>query len=88
MKEMEQFYEEIKTKRGSKKKRRIQTDLEFRQREIQEVYQKYNVLMFHTKIRGGKAFAAEQKIRELKKYFKRVKECISQLQPKESNQKN
>ena len=64
MKEMEQFYEEIKTKRGSKKKRRIQTDLEFRQREIQEVYQKYNVLMFHTKIRGGKAFAAKQKIRE------------------------
>ena len=25
--------------------------------------------MFSTKIRGGKAFAAEQKIRELKNYF-------------------
>ena len=44
--------------------------------------------MFHTKVRSGKAFAAEQKIRELKKYFERVKECISRLQPNELNQKN
>ena len=57
------FYEEIETKRDSKEQMRIQTDLEFRQREIQKLNQKYNVLMFHTKIRGGKAFAAEQKIR-------------------------
>ena len=62
-KKMEQFYEEIETKRDSKEQMRIQTDLEFRQREIQKLNQKYNVLMFHTKIRGGKAFAAEQKIR-------------------------
>ena len=45
--------------------------------------------MFHTKIRGGKAFAVEQKTKELKKYFKRVKECISKLSStKELNQKN
>ena len=87
-KKMEQLYEEIETKRDSKEQMRIQTNLEFRQREIQKLNQKYNVIMFHTKIRGGKAFAAEQKIREFKKYFKRVKECISQLQPKELNQKN
>ena len=55
---MEQFYEETETKRDSKE--------QFRQREIQKLDQKYNFLMFHTKMRGGKAFAAEQKIRELK----------------------
>ena len=65
---------------------RIQTDLKFRQREIQKLNEKYNVLMFHTKIRGGKTFAAEQE--NFKKYFKRVKECISRPQPKELNQKN
>ena len=83
------FYEEIETKRNSKEQMRIQTDLEFRQKEIQKLNQNYNALMFHTKIRGGKAFAAEKKIRELltSKYFKRVKECISRLQPKELTQK-
>ena len=30
---------------------------------------KYNVDMFSTVVRGGKAFAAEQKLRELKKNF-------------------
>ena len=29
--------------------------------------------MFHTKIRGGKAFAAEQKIREFKKIHQKSK---------------
>ena len=52
---------------------RIQTDLEFRQREIQKLNQKYNVLIFHTKIRGGKEFAAEQKIREFKKIHQKSK---------------
>ena len=64
---MEQFYEEIETKRDSSEQMRIQTDLEFRQKEIYNLNQKYNVLMFHAKIRGGKAFAVEQKIREFKK---------------------
>ena len=70
---MEQFYEEIEAKRDSKEQMRIQTDLEFRQREIQKLNQKYNVLMFHTKIRGGKAFVAEQKIREFKKILQKSK---------------
>ena len=46
------------------KQMRLQTDLEFQQREIMKLNKKYNVLMFSTKIRGGKAFSAEQKIRE------------------------
>ena len=40
---------------------RLQTDLEFQQREIIKLNKKYEVLMFSTKIRGGKAFAGEQK---------------------------
>ena len=52
---------------------RIQTGLEFRQREIQKLNKKYNVVIFHTKIRGGKAFAAKQKIREFKKILQKNK---------------
>ena len=36
-KKMEQFYEEIETKRDSSEQMKIQTDLEFRQREIKKV---------------------------------------------------
>ena len=46
---------------------RLQTDLEFLQNEIKKLNKKNNVDMFSTKLRGGKAFAAEQKIREFKK---------------------
>ena len=56
------FYEEIEPKRNMNKQMRLQTDLEFQQREIMKLNKKYNVLMFGTKIRGGKGFAAEQKI--------------------------
>ena len=42
---MEQFCEEIETKKDRKEQMRIQTDFEFRQREIQKLNQKYNVLM-------------------------------------------
>ena len=66
---------------------RLQTDLEVQQREISKLNKKYNVLMFSTKIRGGKAFAAEQKIRELKKLLlkrKRLHKSTSsrRLEPK------
>ena len=45
---------------------RLQTDLEFQQTEILKLNIKYNVLMVSAKIRGGKAFAAVQKIRGFK----------------------
>ena len=32
--------------------------------------------MFHTRVRGGKAFAAEQKIREFKKLLLKMKNII------------
>ena len=46
---------------------RIQTDLEFQQNEIKRLNKKYNIEMFSGNIWGGKAFAAEQNIREFKK---------------------
>ena len=65
---MELFYKEIEPKREeTDEKVRLQTDLEFQQNEIKKLNEKYNVDTFSTKVRGGKAFAAEQKIREFKK---------------------
>ena len=52
---------------------RLQTDLEFNQNKIKELNKKFDVDMFHTQLHGGKAFAAEQKIRELKKILLRIK---------------
>ena len=63
-KRMELFYNAINKKRDSKM--RLQTDREFKQRTIFELNKKFNVEMYSTNLRGGKAFAAEQKIRELK----------------------
>ena len=45
---------------------RLQTDLEFNQNQIKKLNDEFNVEMFYTKVRGRKAFAAEQKIREFK----------------------
>ena len=73
-KNMELFYEDISDKRSqNKKKMRLQTDLEFQQNEIKKLNKKFNVEMFSTSVRGGKAFAAEQKIRELKKLLLKSK---------------
>ena len=52
---------------------RLQEDLEFKQNQIKKLNDKFNVDIFHTRVRGGKAFAAEQKIREFKKILLRSK---------------
>ena len=44
---------------------RLQIDNEFQQVRIKDLNDVNNVGMFTTSVRGGKAFAAEQKIREL-----------------------
>ena len=50
-----------------KKKMRLQVDQEFQQVKIKDINDLLNnAEMFSTFLRGGKAFAAEQKIRELK----------------------
>ena len=68
---LEKFYKEVANKRRNKKMR-LQTDLEFKQKKIFALNRKYNVDMFFTALRGGKAFAAEQKLRELKKRLSRL----------------
>ena len=59
---MEQFYNNIKVKRNGKRMR-LQTNQEFKQWKIYDLHKKFNVDMFTTSLRGGKTFAAEQKIR-------------------------
>lgn len=45
----------------------LQTDQELLQNEIKKLNKKCNVNIFTTDIKGGKAFATEQKLYELKK---------------------
>ena len=59
------FYDEIKNNRKNKLIR-LQVDNEFQPVKIKDLNEMNNVEMFTTSIRGGKAFAAEQKTRELK----------------------
>ena len=69
-----EFYNDIKSKRQGKM--RLQTDLEFQQNQIKRLNEENNVEMYSTKVREGKAFAAEQKIREFKKLLLRSKRII------------
>ena len=50
---------------------RLQTDQEFKQRNIEELNEKFNVKMYSSLLRAGKTFAAEQEICELKKLLLR-----------------
>ena len=52
----------------------LQTDLEFKQNAIKFLNEQFNVVMFHNKIRGGKA--AEQKIREFKRILLKSKRFV------------
>ena len=70
-KKLKVFHEDINKKRTGRM--RIQADLEFKQNQIKKLNDEFNVDMFHTKVRGGKAFTAEQKIREFKKILLRSK---------------
>ena len=65
------LYENIQPKRTEKM--RLQTDLEFKQNQIKKINYEFNVDMFHTKVHGGKVFAAEQKIGQFKKILLRRK---------------
>ena len=52
---------------------RLQTDLEFQQNEIKKLNKKYNIEIFSLRVRRGKAYAAEQTIREFKKLLFKIK---------------
>ena len=82
-KKLRLFYEDIENKRTDKM--RLQTDLEFKQDQILKLNDEFNVEMFHTRLRGGKAFAEEQKIREFKRLLLRGKRLEKQ-QAKDLNQ--
>ena len=57
--QMENFYKDVENKiKGWKM--RLPTDQEFKQRKFFDLNKKYNINMFSTAVRGGKAFAAEQ----------------------------
>ena len=78
-KKLKLFYEDIKQNRAGRIC--LQTDLEFKQNQIKKLKNEFDIEMFHKKARGGKAFAAEQKIREFKKILLRSKQI-------EKNRKN
>ena len=65
LQKMKLFYDEVRSKRKGKRMR-LQVDNEFQQVKIKHLNDENNVDMFTSSVRGGKAFAAEQKIRELK----------------------
>ena len=84
---LETFYKEIEPKHNKNEKMRLQTDQEFQQNEIKKINLKYNVEMFSSRIRGGKAFAAEQKIRELKKILFKTKNVYKMSKKKINSKK-
>ena len=69
---LEQFYVDVQNKRKNQNTW-LQVDNEFQQVKMKDLNDKYNVTMFTTSLRGEKAFAAEQKIRELKGGISKVK---------------
>ena len=71
-KKLELFYNDMQSNRTGQM--RLQTDLEFNQNKIKQRNKTFDVDMLHTQLRGGKAFAAEQNIREFKKILLRSKQ--------------
>ena len=61
---------------------RFQVDQEFQQVKIMDPNDMTNVEMFSTTLRGGKAFAAEQKIRELKTRIAKLNVQKLKISPK------
>ena len=75
---LEDFYKKILIPSKNHRKVRMQTDLEFTQNNsIKKLNNQYNVEMFSTKLNRGHAFAAEQKIRELKKLLVTLKRSFT-----------
>ena len=62
---LEQYCRDVRSKRKGLKMK-LQVDEEFQQVKIKDLNDLNNVEMFSTSLSGGKAFVAEQKIRELK----------------------
>ena len=78
---LEQFYRDVRGKR-KRKKMMLKVDQEFQQVNIKDLNYLNNVKMFSTSLRGGKAFAAEQKIRELKTRIAKLDSQKLKISPK------
>ena len=78
---LEQFYNEVRSKTKGKKMK-LKVDQEFQQVRIKDLNELNNVEMFSTSVRGGKAFAAEQKIRELKARISKLNSQKLKITPK------
>ena len=64
-KKIQDFYNDVSKKRTGQMQ--LQTNHLFQQTKIKQLNKEYDVDMYSTNLRDGKTFAAEQKIRELKK---------------------
>ena len=65
----------------------LQTDQELLQNEIKKLNKKCNVNIFTTDIKGGKVFATEQKLYELKKECLRLSLLLESWKNKKSLKK-
>ena len=65
LQKMKIFYDDVRSKRKGKHMR-LQVDNEFQQVKIKDLNNENNIEMFTSSVRCDKAFATEQKIRELK----------------------
>ena len=81
LQKLEEFYREVRGKRKGKKMK-LQVHQEFQQIKINDLNKINNVEMFSTSIRGGKAFAAKQKIRELKARIAKLNVQKLKISPK------
>ena len=64
---------------------KLQIDQEFQQLKIKDLNKQNNVTMFSTSLRGGKAFAAEQKSRELKTRIAKLQSQKLKITPPKNN---
>ena len=67
---------------------RLQVDNELQQVKIKNLNDENNIDMFTSSIRGGKAFAAEQKIRELKTRISKLNAQKLKISPSKIIQKS
>ena len=69
---LKHFYRDIQPKIeqiAKNERMRLQTDSEFWQNEIQKLNQNYNIEMFRSRVRRGRAHAAKQKLENSKNFF-------------------
>ena len=80
LKKLEQFYIDVQNNRKNKNTRLLVVN-EFQQVKIKDLNDRNNVKLFPTSLRDGKAFAAEQKIRELKSRISNSKAISEKTKP-------